>query len=196
MAYIERQVAASTDDAGHVYEGAGSWDLAEVYNGVGKDDDNADNDFGARFLNIPIPQGATILKAELRLYFRNYTGYNLNARLEGEDADDTVAFTDEVNYNARPRTTAKVDWDRNISDPPSWLLPPKWILDDLPDIKSIIQEIVNRPGWESGKSMVIFAMNKGERNTIAFEAYDYHPGVYAPKLYIEYAVPGIIMRQG
>ena len=51
---------------------------------------------------------------------------------------------------------------------------------ELLDIKSIIQEIVNRAGWQSGNSLAIIISGTGER---VAEAYD---GSAAPQLHIEY----------
>jgi len=53
-----------------------------------------------------------------------------------------------------------------------------------PDIASIVQEIVNRPGWEIGNSLVIIITGTGQRTAEAFE------GVASatPLLHLEYAV--------
>jgi hypothetical protein len=51
-----------------------------------------------------------------------------------------------------------------------------------PNIASIIQEIVNRPGWSSGNSIVIIVTGTGERTA---ESYDGNPNG-APLLHLEY----------
>jgi hypothetical protein len=51
-----------------------------------------------------------------------------------------------------------------------------------PDIAPIIQEIVNRPGWSSGNSLVIIVSGTGER---VAESYRGDPAG-APLLHVEY----------
>ena len=74
-------------------------------------------------------------------------------RLSAQDADNPGNFsadthsTFDVRWDAR--TTARVDWD----DAGSWVTDAEY---NSPDIKTVIQEIVNRIGWASGNAIVIF----------------------------------------
>jgi len=112
---------------------------------------------GIRFTGINIPQGTTIISAKLT--FNSYDGQSstpTNVQIKGQAADDPHTFyplgDDDygfTEFNARVRTSAAVNW-LNI---------PEWFVDtdyDSPDITSIIQEIINRAGWVSGNSLVIF----------------------------------------
>jgi len=138
-----------------------------------------------RFQTVPIPQGATITTAYLTFRAKiSTTVDDVNTRIRGEDADDTVTFSDLTDFDSRPRTTAQVDWDSI----------PDWTADtdyDTPEIKTVIQEIVDRAGWASGNSMVLFWDDFDDRSTHTSACYRQmmtydHSSTYAPKLHIEY----------
>ncbi|MHC4705621.1 MAG: hypothetical protein ACYS8I_00850, partial [Planctomycetota bacterium] len=68
--------------------------------------------------------------------------------------------------------------------------PPPWTAvghagadQQTPDIASVIQEIVNRPGWASGNSLVIIIVGSGRRTA---ESYD-GDSAAAPLLHLELA---------
>lgn len=108
---------------------------------------------GMRFTNITIPKDSIITEAHLRFYaFQDGTKTVANTRISAEDVDNAVTFADDkAAFDARwvNRTTAIVDWD----DIAPWY---RYASYNSPDIKTVIQEIVNREGWESGNSIVIF----------------------------------------
>ena len=149
---------------------------------------------GMRFLNITIPQGATILSAYLKLKANlNLAVTTVNTRFEGQNSDDTNTFVEDpiTDYEGRPRTVAKV----NCNAIPAWVL---GTLYTSFDIKTIIQEIVNRGGWTSGNSIVIFWNENGSSAKIACfrsgYSYDDSPSD-APTLEITYEEVGIIQRR-
>jgi len=147
------QVSASTDDCyKKLYNNAFYLTSASLV--VGKLSDIAPQwGSGMRFTNIAIPQGATIAEAHLTLKsYGSRDGTFVNTRISAEDVDSAVTF-DSATFGARwaNRTTARVDWD-NIS---AWASAHDY---NSPDIKTVIQGIVNRGGWSSGNSMVIFGM--------------------------------------
>ncbi|MDN3511516.1 MAG: hypothetical protein NG784_09450, partial [Candidatus Jettenia sp.] len=101
--------------------------------------------------------------------------------IQGENVDNAMAFTAvSGNISSRPRTISAVPWS-----PVPWTtvgeVGPK---QRTPDISSIIQEIINRPGWSSGNSVVVIFTGTGKR---VAEAYDGNQAE-APLLYIEYSV--------
>lgn len=144
----------------------------------------------ARFLNITIPQGTTISTASLVL-----TGYydralnDVNTRLRAQDADDTVTFDDFADFDARSWTVA-VYWDSIAA----WSIDEESADTTSPEIKTCIQEVIDRPGWSSGNSIVILWDDFEERSTVAAStsrwAYSYNGSTSkAPLLHIEYIVP-------
>ncbi len=183
MTTINRQVSASTDDC--VRRLTPSWfSLTYVRFWCG---DGAggfyDYRSGARFLNITIPKAANIVSAYLKLKAEYYTTSRVNSIIRGEDADDAATFSTSGDYDGRARTSANVAWT-----------PPAWVIDtwyNSPNIKTIIQEIVNRGGWASGHDLVIFWEDAvGFQNVDETIARDYNQlPANAPKLEITYTTP-------
>jgi hypothetical protein len=138
---------------------------------------------GLRFNGISIPQGATITKAYLQYTVDEVTSTSCNLTLKGEGSDNSAAFiTSTKNVSSRVKTAASVNW-----------IPATWTAIDLagaaqqsPDIKSIVQEIVNRTGWVSGNSLafIITGTTTGKRTAVAFET----SSDKAAKLQIEYTL--------
>jgi len=116
----------------------------------------------------------------------------VNSRISAEDVDDAATFSsDSSAFDARwaARTTARVDWD-NIG---AWTLNTDY---NSPDIKTVIQEIVDRAGWASGNDIVIFWDDFDDRSTHNTSrwrlAYSYTTPASAPKLYIEWTIPAAV----
>lgn len=196
MAEITRQVGASSDDCDREL-GLDNFLLINSsqeagYRGSGRDRIGG----GMRFTNITIPQGATINGAHLTLKAASsYSGTDCNTRISAEDVDDAPTFADDkAAFDARwaARTTARVDWD-NI---PEWTPGTDY---NSPEIKTVIQEIVDRGGWASGQAIVIFWEDYEDRSTHATDCYrtaypwDVDPS-YAPKLVIDYTEVGVVGR--
>jgi hypothetical protein len=143
---------------------------------------------GLCFTNITIPKGSTITTAYLTFTCRNAKSATVvNSKIRGEDADDAGQFSDLTDYWARPRTSAEVNWD-NI---PAWTDETEY---NSPDIKTVIQEIIDRSGWSSGNNIVIFWDDHDDRSThsdeVTREAWSYDgTSSKAPKLHIEYTEP-------
>lgn len=125
--------------------------LTEYYAGS-YDADNYKYGAGMRFTNITIPQGSTIDSAYLKIYaVASLSGETCNTKISAEDVDDADTFADDATifdtrYSAH--TTAMVTWTV-----------PAWTIDTWytsPDIKTVIQEIKDRPGSASGNDIVIF----------------------------------------
>jgi len=157
MPIIQRQVGASTDDVFRALS-IDAFDLGDTHNIVGAD--SAWNKAGAgwRFTNITIPSGATITSAYVRQKCSNATsGVTVKTRISAEKADNPATFDNKVAFDARwaNRTTARMNWDSI----PGWTLNTFYnspTTDGSTTFASIIQEIIDRGGWNSGQSIVIF----------------------------------------
>jgi len=143
---------------------------------------------GMRFTNITIPQGSTIIEAHLTLQAQvGDSGTVVKTRISAEDIDDAPTFVNNAAiFDARwaARTMARVDWDAI----PGWTADVEY---DSPDIKTVIKEIVDRPGWDSGQDIVIFWEDFEDRSGtsgLAFRRADSHEesALTAPKLVITY----------
>jgi len=134
---------------------------------------------GIRFQNIPIPQGATVTKAYIRFTVDEVSTGVVNLTIYGEDSDNSQTFlTTPNNVSSRAKTAHSISWS-----PKDWLNIGDSTTDQTtPDLKDIIQEIVDRSGWSSGNSMSFIIEGYGRRTAESFDGEEYR----APVLYIEY----------
>src|SRR3990172_3081133 len=137
------------------------------------------------FKSITIPQGATITSAKIT-FTDNSSPFNpttIHYRLIGVDEDNTGDFVASPLSTCRTRTqtTAVVDWDATFT-------PSSGTTRDTPDLKDIIQEIVNRGGWSSGNTIGIYLYDDGTTPEYYYD-YKYYFGSAgsAPLLTIVYA---------
>ena len=158
MTDFTRRVANSNDDG--VKRGSLSWDVGFTYIG----DDSFFGDFitGVRFNNVTVPNGATITSAKLTFRPSANSAYNYYLKVYGIDEDDTADLSSDP--TGRTKTTASVDWDHAGFTANTDI--------DTPDIKTIIQEIVNRAGWSSGNDMGFLILDDGGSSHYA-QMYDY-----------------------
>jgi hypothetical protein len=171
----EVRVAASSDDAEERSSGEmsrTSSDLELVY-------DRGDQKVGMRFRGVDIPKGAIIVEAYIQFQADETHSGSTSLTIQGEDRDDPAAFSSSSgNISSRRRTAAAVSWS-----PVAWTSVGDAGPDQrTPNVASVIQEIVDRPSWSSGNSLVIIVTGTGERTA---ESYDGDSGG-APLLRLEY----------
>jgi len=146
------RVGASSDDCYRRLYGS-YWDISnpnQMAGAYGSDDYQRGG--GMRFTNIAIAKDTIIVEAYLVLTCSlSASTLGVKTRISASDEDDAATFSTSGDFDARwaARTTARVDWD----DIPSWTANTEYT---SPDIKTVIQEIVNRAGWTSGNDIVIF----------------------------------------
>ena len=187
MPILRRQIQASSDDC-HYRVTGDLFTLTQTNCFIGRvSANNKQAGCGLRYTNITIPQGATITRAYITFHCNlDRTGTTCNARIKGQDIDDAPTFTTKEEFLARDWTTAVIDWD----DVPACYNNHRY---HTPDIKTVIQEIVDRPGWQSGNAMVLCPNDFDDRST-ANQAYrrfwSYDGNQYStPQLTIIYEPP-------
>ena len=104
---------------------------------------------GLRFAGITLPQGASITSAFIDLTRQGNSTGPVITTIVGQAIDDAAPLTgfntNTPDISSRTPTNAAVDWDvQNFSGGNPF---------SSPDIKTIVQEIVDRPGWASGQAM-------------------------------------------
>jgi len=114
-------------------------------------------DVAVRFTTVAIPQGATINDAYFLYEAQDTDASTDNVKIYGEDVDDaampSTTFANADSPTNKTPTTAYVEWTLpNQTDNESYI---------SPDIKTVIQEIVDREGWSSGNDMCILIRNNG-----------------------------------
>ncbi|PKN29625.1 MAG: hypothetical protein CVU64_07265 [Deltaproteobacteria bacterium HGW-Deltaproteobacteria-21] len=139
----------------------------------------SDSLVGLRFQNIGIPQGSTITGAYIVFTANANSADPFDFTIRGQAADDTVQFSNlGKDISDRPDTVASVTWN----DGAAWTVGATYASADLRDI---VQEIVDRPAWHRGNSMVFKIAGTGKRDA---KAYDASPSE-APLLHVTYTPP-------
>lgn len=177
---VDVRVGSSSDDA---EEYGSSVDLTSSDLEMVDDDSQSrlDQTVGLRFTNITIPQGATITTAYIEFEVDEYDSDTTSLTIQGQAADNPSTFTTSSgDITGRTTTTASVSWN-NI---PTWSTAGD--LEQTPSLTTIVQEMVNRSGWQSGNAMAFLIEGSGKR---VARSYDYSSGD-APRLYIEYTTSG------
>ena len=169
MGIVDKQVAASSDDADDPGDGWPSTTETILYL-------NAGNKWGGfRFTNVGIPQGATIDVATMEVY--KLWATNAKYNIYCEDVDDAVTFTtDQYNISGRTRTTEYTYWNETVSEDEEWYT--------TPSLVNPVQEVINRPGWSSGND-IVFIWDGLTGANVEIRSYD-GSTTNAAKLHIEY----------
>jgi len=173
------QVANGNDDA---EEGAsGSMYLTSSDLELVEDGSTNSQLVGMRFTSMMIPKGATIANAYLEFQVDEKSYSDTNLTIRGEALAGATSFSTVANnISSRTLTTANVAWNSI----PGW--DTIGVLNQSPDISSVIQEIVDLNDWSSGQAMVIVISGSGHR-----VAESYNGDVNgAPKLIVEYIDEG------
>lgn len=127
---------------------------------------------GLRFQDITIPQGAIIDSAYIQVVSHEEKLEEDVAKITitAEASDDAQTFTEDALITARPKTSASVYW---IVDT-YWDL---WSIERTPDLAELVQEVVNRSGWQSGNSIAFIMEGENQgvsdlENAREFESFE------------------------
>jgi hypothetical protein len=159
-------VTNGSDDV-EQYNASGSMYMASSDLELISDPDiGGDQTVGIRFGNLGIPQGATIQSAYLKFTVDEVSTGPSSIVIRGQAADNAGAFAaTSNNVSTRATTTASVTWA-----PPAWNAEGVSGADQTtPSLAAVVQEIVNRPGFAPGSSMVFILTGSGRRTAEAYE---------------------------
>ncbi len=145
---------------------------------------------GIRFPNIDIPEDSTITRAFIRFTgsqtqatvepadWAVNVGYPMTMNIHVEDKTNPHKFNNGHRIHDRELNDASVDWPVAI---------PNAVGDtfDSADIKDLVQVIVSKDSWESGKAIAFVLKN--DDNGLR---YFYSDGNSAPVLHIDYRAAG------
>lgn len=134
---------------------------------------------GLRFNNAEIPQGATITNAYLQFTAdETKTSGNISLEIYGRDHDDPPSWSGNYGVSNATKTSASITWT-----PPDWnLVPESGSKQRTPNLTSIIQEIVDRPGFASDDIALMIKRNTGSGVRTAESGIDGD----APRLYVQW----------
>ncbi len=141
---------------------------------------------GLRFDQVDIPQGAYITSARIRFRSDNDDDGATSLMISGESVDDASSFSSD-NYELSSRlssrgTDAEVNWN-----------PPEWEENEYyytNDISSVIQEVVNRPGYKEDDLVIFIRPGAGCVDSECRRRADSHDesSSNAPRLEVEYTL--------
>jgi hypothetical protein len=139
---------------------------------------------GLRFPGVAVPPGATITDAYLQFSVDEVSTAPASLRVAGQAADDPPAFgPGKGDVSSRPRTVATVDWT-----PVAWPgTGVRGVDQRAAGLAPVLQEIVARPGWESGSAMVLVVTGSGTRTAAAWE----RGAAKRPALHVEFLPAGV-----
>jgi hypothetical protein len=153
---IERRVSAGSDDAEEAVN-TGAQDTYNTSSDLELIDDTSDNGgrqfVGMTFRNIGISRGARVKRAYVEFAcdatkFGSGDAYLLIWGHLTPNPDGFAAPLTPTAISSRPRTKAEVPWQ-----PEPWTAAGQ--ISQTSDITSILQELINQPGWASGNAIEI-----------------------------------------
>ena len=140
---------------------------------------------GLRFASVRIPRGSTITRATLRLTASlRSCGHDTTMLLRAQDSDNAPGFTG-VNHDISSRQFLQ---DVNVT----WAVADLWKWRDgseeSADFSSLLQAMVNRPGWRTGNAVVLAISHVA--GSAACSAFSAEQGEEkAPELVVEFDPP-------
>ena len=166
---------------GEIYNFAGPLDLvydSEPFHWRGN------QTIGLHYPSVPVPPGAQVVEAHVQ--FTSQSTENVDAislLVAAEAADDAPAIGwDLFNISSRPTTTA-IQW----ATMPWAAVDASGPEQRTPDLSAVIQEVVDRAGWQGGNAMFIVISGTGGRSAWQSDA----DPTKAPQLCISYMPPPI-----
>ena len=184
------QVSVSSDDALDTYN-AGNDVYGHTNNAMNMGHAGTGGTFqgpvhtGFRFANVTVPPGSTIVTATLRVKNKTELSDVVHLKVAAHDADDSPTFADTASSrpSGRTQTSAQVDWDISSAwEAEAWY--------ESPDVASVVQEVVDRPGWEDGHALSVIVhddgSDSGQRRRVY--AYDSDPA-NAAEFVVSYVPP-------
>ncbi len=128
--------------------------------------ENTEQIIGIRFDGIQIPQRATINSAYIQFTTDETDDTPTSLNIVGELSSNAAAFSSTpFDISSRPKTNASVEWN----DIPAWnTVGEAGENQRTPDLKDIVQEIVNQAEWAQGNALAMIIDGMGKRTAVSF----------------------------
>jgi len=168
---VESRIAASSDDAAEtsrrVTLTGTSLPLA------------SSQTVGMRWTGLAIPPGATITTAWIQFSSTVAASGSTSLTLHAQAADNATTFTTgSRNISSRALTSASTAWS-----PAAWNANETATAERTPDLKALVQEVVNRSAWASGNALAVIVTGSGSRTAGSFDG----NAAQAALLHVEYS---------
>ena len=183
---VARRVGMGSDDAEQTFGGFGPVNIINDMLVMGNDTEKSIGWTGLRFTNLSIPKGAIVTNAYIQFTSQSAGSGALTHTIYAEASDAPATFAAiQYSISKRTQTTASVSW-----------APPAWSAADLtgadqrtPNLQAIVQEVVARPGWNSGNNLA-FLIKLQNVSGLARPAYSYDGNAeQAALLVVTYELP-------
>lgn len=109
---------------------------------------------GLRFVNVNIPKGAVINSAQLQFYSTQTQTVGISLNIGGELAANSAAFSSSSKPSQRSLTSSRTTYASSATwNANAW--------HTLTDIKTVVQEVVNYPAWQTGAPLTVVIKGTG-----------------------------------
>ncbi len=127
--------------------------------------DGSQQTVGVRFQSVNLPQGAEVASAYIQFATDETTSVATNLTIEALAEDDASTFgSADFAVSSRVRGSASASWS-----PAPWnTVGEVSVLQRTPDLTALVQEILDRPGWQLGNAMAFVVTGTGERVAESF----------------------------
>lgn len=178
---VERRIANGADDVEEAASGSMYFDSSDLelvddpsFNGAGQA-------VGLRFGGLGIPQGAIITNAYLQFQVDEVGAGAVSLEFRALASDNAAAFTANTgDLTSRATTSSFVPWS-----PGAWsAVGDSSAEQHTPDLKVLVQQIVDRTGWLPDNALAFIVTGTGERTAESFEG----NRDAAPLLHVEYVL--------
>ncbi|WP_075343946.1 purple acid phosphatase family protein [Tenacibaculum agarivorans] len=186
---LEVAIANGSDDVeerenGTIY--ANSSDLEMVYDSY---QDNGYQKVGLRFRGLNLPKNATITSAYLQFTADESNSSSAELEVSLHDSSNSPAFSNSNNVSDRATFSSKVTWR-----PSAWSSNQNGSGQRTPNLKNMVQSLVNKSTWTSGNSVSFLIKGKGASltSTSAKRVADSYEGgaSKAARLIVTYSTDG------
>ena len=164
---IKKLIATGADDAEELNKDKKVTLTNEYLSIVDLDGDETQGQtVGLRFTDLDIPRGAKIVSAYLQFESTDRRIFSAEFDIAMEAANSALPFEAiPGNLSQRITTAKKIPWKKNPWDDKN-----RRTQDERsPNLGQLLQEVVDRPGWNSGGSVAFLITGNGFRKAKAYE---------------------------
>ncbi|MEY3218763.1 MAG: hypothetical protein RIT27_120 [Pseudomonadota bacterium] len=139
---------------------------------------------GLRFQGVNIPRGTTVSRAYLKFTSGLAASNAANLVVKAQVGDAQPFETTARNISSRSTTSASVSWNASSANNPmtAWSYGTTY---RTPDLKDMVQEVVNRSDWCGGSAMGFVISSTDDSSVRNVLSYDNDPA-RAPVLHVEF----------
>ena len=182
VAIIDGDDDVEEDRFGRVYEN--SSDLELVYDSYNY---FSYQTIGLRFQSVALPKNATITNAYIQFTADESHSATTSLEISLHDSSNSEAFSSSSNVSSRAVFENKVQWN-----PTSWTSGASLSAQRTPDLKEMLQDLVNKNDWTSGNnlSFIIKGIGTSLSSSSAKRVADSFEGgsANAPRLVVEFTM--------